>query len=134
MGLFSRKNKSSPPPAKESHCNHKFIDFGWYVKEVYCSDCGDAYRVQVCEPYVCVLCKHREDRVLNTWAYHYPQEQKEMVRHLLRDNRISDALEVEDKIADMQMIDPFYLDAYYQLHPERKVDSDEDKKKEKHEQ
>ena len=47
---------------------------------------------------------------------------------------MSDALDIEDKIADMQMIDPLYLDAYYKLHPERKVDSDEDKKKEKYEQ
>ena len=130
MGLFSRKNKEHPEPAKQPECNHKYIDFGWYVKQMYLPSGRDGYCVQVCEPYVCVLCKHREDRVLNEWRFAYYKDQQKMVEHLLKDDRINDGLDIEDKIADMQMLDPYYLDAYYQLHPERKVDTGGNKKDE----
>ena len=130
MGFFSRKTKENPEPAKQPECNHKYIDFGWYVKQVYRPQCGDCYRVQVCEPYVCVLCKHREDRVLNEWGYAYYKDQQEMVKRLMKDDRINDALDIEDKILDMQMLDPYYLNAYYQLYPERKVDTGVNKKDE----
>ena len=118
---FKRKKKEEPIiPANPPVCHHKYIDFDWYVKEEYIPSRTDCYRVKVCEPYVCILCKHREDRELCTWAYCSYKEMDKKAQELLEDERIHDAMEIEDKIADMQMLDPYYLDAYFKLYPERK--------------
>lgn len=122
---FKKKKVDNNPPSQPppTACHHKYIDFGWYVSRITDSYHGD-YSVEVREPYVCVLCHHREDRVLNRWVYGSEKERDKTAERLLKDARIHDALEIEDKIADMQMLDPYYLDAYYKLYPERKVNND----------
>ena len=71
MRFFTRK-KSNPnpsfiPPPVEKKCEHKFQDFPWYIE----GEEGDNgytfapwYHLVIKEPYVCIYCGERHDKVL----------------------------------------------------------------------
>ena len=127
MGFFNRSKKEPakqyvpvPPPPKK--CNHKFQDFPWYVEGTEKS--ADAYgfdnwyHLTIKEPYVCIYCGERQDKVL--WEITRYGNHKEAVQTLEDINEkfkdhIKHRAEIEDMINDMQLVDPQYLQYYHML-------------------
>lgn len=126
MGLFNRSKKENakeyiPTPPPQKKCNHKFQDFPWYVE----GEEGDNgytfapwYHLTIKEPYVCIYCGERSDKVL--WEIKRYGSHKEAVKALddicekFKD-RIRHRAEIEDMINDMQLVDPQYLQYYHML-------------------
>ncbi len=133
MAFWSRKKQTKPqtpvpnkdiiygPDLKKSTCSHKNRDFHWYLEGSY-----DAHKfvINVIEPYVCVWCGHRENRVLQTLrgtSDNPKQEMIEATKSLLDTygDRIQPRALVEDEINDMQLVDRDYLRALSLVHPEK---------------
>lgn len=125
MGLFNRSKKEKAkeyiPTPPQKKCNHKFQDFPWYVE----GEEGDNgytfapwYHLVIKEPYVCIYCGERRDKVL--WEIKRYGNHKEAVKALddicekFKD-RIRHRAEIEDMINDMQLVDPQYLQYYHML-------------------
>ena len=126
MGLFNRSKKENakeyiPTPPPQKKCNHKFQDFPWYVE----GEEGDNgytfapwYHLIIKEPYVCIYCGERRDKVL--WEIKRYGSHTEAVKALddvcekFKD-RIRHRAEIEDMINDMQLVDPQYLQYYHML-------------------
>ena len=129
MGFFNRSKNTktedleskpvSPPPKK---CEHKFQDFPWYVEG---EESGNTvyngspwYHLVIKEPYVCIHCGERHDKIL--WEMKRYGPHKEAVQALddisekFKDH-IRHRAEIEDMINDMQLVDPQYLQYYHML-------------------
>ena len=120
MMWFKRKKEAPVPPVQPHVCNHKYRDFDWYGDAKYFTD-TDSFAIGIYEPYVCVLCKHREDKLLtqvNGRGYKNFIKQIDRLEDLYP--KIRHRADVEDEINDMLMLDPYYLDAYYKLYPEKR--------------
>lgn len=128
MGFFNRSKKEpakqyvpefAPPPLKK--CNHKFQDFPWYIEGEEnngISTGAQWYHLTIKEPYVCIYCGERQDKVL--WEITRYGNHKEAVQALDDINerfkdRIRHRAEIEDMINDMQFVDPQYLQYYHML-------------------
>ena len=126
MGFFNRpKNakiedlepKPVSPPQK---CNHKFQDFPWYVEGTESDDIYSRhwYHLMIKEPYVCIYCGERHDKVL--YEIKRYGSHKEAIQDLNNINEgfkdhIRHRAEIEDMINDMQLVDPQYLQYYHML-------------------
>ena len=73
MGFFNRSKKEPtkqyvPAPPSPKKCEHKFQDFPWYIEGE--ENDGGAYSFKpwyhlvIKEPYVCIYCGERHDKVL----------------------------------------------------------------------
>ena len=128
MGLFNRSKKetskghTSPPLPPPKKCNHKFQDFPWYIEGEESSnhpyDFEPWYHLTIKEPYVCIHCGERQDKVL--WEITRCGNHKEATECLdavteqFKD-RIKHRAEIEDMINDMKLVDPQYLQYYHML-------------------
>lgn len=129
MGLFSRKQKKNnawdnisdgegslaPTPEKPRECNHKWQDFPWYIEGQYYVD-KHFYEFDIIEPYVCLLCHKRENKVLAHVARQGNSDDADkMVAQLVKqyDGKVKHKAEVEDMIQDTIMIDPGFLKYFY---------------------
>lgn len=125
MGFFNRSKKeptkqyvSTPSPPKK--CEHKFQDFPWYIEgeEGSHGSWDTWYHLTIKEPYVCIYCGERQDKVL--WEITRYGNHKEAVESLdaisnqFKD-RIKHRAEIEDMINDMKLVDPQYLQYYHML-------------------
>ena len=128
MGLFNRSKKENAnakeyiPTPPQKQCNHKFQDFPWYAEgeehgnNAYGFD--NWYHLTIKEPYVCIYCGERQDKVL--WEITRYGSHKEAVEALddicekFKD-RIRHRAEIEDMINDMKLVDPQYLQYYHML-------------------
>ena len=109
-------DQSALPPA----CSHKYKDFPWYIKATL-DESTKRYTISIYEPYVCILCKHRYDHLLECFHGYGKQNYKnDIIKCENSYPQIRGRAEVEDKITDMKLLDPYYLDAYYKLYPEQK--------------
>lgn len=116
---FKKKNEPAKPVIPPV-CHHKYRDFDWYYTANHYVD-TDAFEIKVVEPYVCVLCHHREDKVLLETKGFGRKNCAHIINGLKEDYpKLRVRAEVEDEINDMMMLDPYYLDAYYKLYPEQK--------------
>ena len=109
----------------ETVCHHKFKDFDWYISREY-NCCNGNYKIKVCEPYVCIKCHYREDielHIIYGSGYDAYKKDTEIVKKMY-EKKIKPKAIIEDEINDMLMVDKDYLDAYYQLHPERRIKDD----------
>ena len=125
MGFFNRSKKEPvkqyvPAPSPPKKCEHKFQDFPWYIEgEENRNGSWDAwYRLTIKEPYVCIYCGERQDKVL--WEITRYGDHKEAVENLEAINnqfkdRIKHRAEIEDMINDMKLVDPQYLQYYHML-------------------
>lgn len=123
MWPFKKKKAAPPPP-----CNHKWKDFdpyveaSWDVSSRYAGkERGDLHMLLI-EPYVCVWCKKRENRVL-VQAHWFDITEDAREAHILHwEDQYGDLIKpkgkVEDKVQDFIMLDPPYLEAYDRLHPQ----------------
>ena len=140
FGFGKRKRKEAAPvkiaPPKE--CEHKYIDFPWYLEVSTERDMqyyGDRYKcsISIIEPYVCIFCKHRKDVVLDKYfakgltANEY-NAKLNAIQQTFGDHLRNRAV-VEDMINDMQLVDREYLKYYKMVKgmesvPEPKLDLD----------
>lgn len=99
--------------AQPKECAHKYKDFPWYKDATYFSNWGRVELV-ITEPFVCVLCGHRIDKVLlhestDASSIKKAGEWVESRCTEFEDNIRSRAV-VEDMIADMQLVDRRFLE------------------------
>lgn len=112
-------DEDRPPLAPmPKECQHQWQDFPWYVEGTYHIEEG-YFECQIIEPYVCVLCKKRENKVL--MEYHHQATEKEADKFIdgLRKRfkgKILHQIEVEDMINDFLMVDRDYLHGYHLVH------------------
>ena len=118
MGLFNRKKKRTEETFKIEiptlpH-EHVWKDMPWYMEIGYSgSDKTASY--QIVEPYICIICGERQNKVLEkeAWAHISPEEREKeysMVRKRYR-KYLKPRAVVEDMINNILLVkDPEYLD------------------------
>lgn len=104
----------------EIPCKHKYRDFPWYIESSYDNDYY-CYIIYVKEPYVCVWCGERQDKVLQRIERTGSMEdcikaiealKKEYKGYIMR------RAIIEDMINDMRLVDRDYLRALAFVNPE----------------
>jgi len=128
MSFFNRSKKEvpkdfiPPPLSPPKKCEHKFQDFPWYIEgEESGNDTygfSPWYHLAIKEPYVCIYCGERHDKVL--WEIKRYGSHKEAIQALDEINkefkdRIKHRAIIEDMINDMKLVDPQYLQYYHML-------------------
>ena len=118
MSWFKRK---SPPPPKPKPCQHMWRDFPWYMEcERFLRSNEPAVSYSIYEPYVCVICGERIDKLLSgqtltfgsrKWREAYIQKIENRYRGKLRPRA-----EVEDMINDQQLVDRQKLYFFDRIH------------------
>ena len=124
MGLFSKKkvtkSVAAVVPTEAPKCSHKYQDFPWYIEGTSNRDVYDRlyYTVKIIEPYVCIYCGARENKVLwNIQRYGSEKEGQDIVNELREKfkDHVRHRAEVEDMINDMNMVDVEHLKYYHLL-------------------
>lgn len=94
-------------------CRHKYKDFPWYVDAHYNYE-WSFLNIKIVEPYVCVICGHRIDKILKEFGRDASTERKalEILRAVKNDysEHVKDQAVVEDMINDMQLVDRKFLE------------------------
>lgn len=109
---FKRKKRAEEKP-EPAPCRHKWQDFPWIMRFYYNYGEG-TLRVEVVEPYVCIYCKERQDRLLiRDW---YNEISGEQIDRLIQEykEKYKEHCEheavIEDKINDFQLVDREWLE------------------------
>ena len=106
-----------PPP-----CKHKWQDFPWIMRFYY--DYGQRkLHIKIIEPYVCIYCKKRKDKVLlEDWYTNTGEKEIDRLmdeyRAKYKDHAEPEAI-VEDKINDFQLVDREWLEIANMLRKSR---------------
>ena len=118
MAFWNRKKKQEKKAIAPPECRHHWKDFPWYIKSEYNTSIG-YFSFQVFEPYVCIHCKKRQDRLLYEFNTFYSDVKKahKFVNEFEEEHkdRLQDQVITEDQIADMQLVDREYLEIYEAL-------------------
>lgn len=103
-------------------CRHHWKDFKWYVEACFTPwtyGKGGQLDVKIIEPYVCIHCKERQDKILAQKSYDVSskKEAAEYVDEYIErfKDHIEDKAIINDQIADFQLVDREYLMYYEQL-------------------
>ena len=131
MWPFKKKKEPTtltiPVEDKPKECLHQWFDFSWYMESdwhTYQNSPYGEFTIKIIEPYVCCLCKKRENHVLHkTRMYNVTEEVFYKTRKELKDE-YKDYLEsravVEDKIRDMQKnIDREFIQLFCSYFPQK---------------
>lgn len=114
MAFWGKKQQKKPETiiTKEPECHHKYRDFPWYIECIIYNN--HTFEIKVIEPYVCVWCGHRENKVLQeVFRTGNAKDARQTVADMKEtygDNIQPRAL-VENDINDMQLVDRDYLRA-----------------------
>ena len=112
MGWFNRKSKVEEVKPQKPVCNHKYKDFPWFYEARYNTSTREL-TFKVWEPFVCIHCKERINRLLYERNSHYKtyEEADDYVTQFREKyaDRMEEEVVVEDMIADMQLVDRNYL-------------------------
>ena len=112
MGWFNRKPKVEEVKPQKPVCNHKYKDFPWFYEARYNTSTREL-AFKVWEPFVCIHCKERINKLLYERNSHYNtyEEADEYVTQFREKyaDRMEEEVVVEDMIADMQLVDRDYL-------------------------
>ncbi len=112
MGWFNRKSKVEEIKPQKPVCNHKYKDFPWFYEARYNTSTREL-TFKVWEPFVCIHCKERINRLLYERNSHYKsyEEADDYVTQFREKyaDRMEEEVIVEDMIADMQLVDRDYL-------------------------
>ena len=112
MGWFNRKLKVEEVKPQKPVCNHKYKDFPWFYEARYNTSTREL-TFKVWEPFVCIHCKERINRLLYERNSHYKtyEEADDYVTQFREKyaDRMEEEVVVEDMIADMQLVDRDYL-------------------------
>lgn len=104
----------------EIPCKHRYRDFPWYIISKYYND-EHMYDIYVKEPYVCVWCGNREDKILEHIRGRGPRNAGESIADAIKaeyGSHLRGRAEIEDMINDMQLVDRDYLRALAVVNPE----------------
>lgn len=106
-----------PKEEKPKECNHKYKDFPWYYESTYYTQ-SKWWKMTITAPYVCVICGHRINKVLdehgsNCTSIADAEKRKDEYLDLL-EGRLELRAIVEEMIADTQLVDREFL-KYYEL-------------------
>ena len=115
------------PPEIKHECFHKWKDFDWYIDFIYNRYSGRPYgqtEIKIIEPYVCVLCGKREDKILMRYYNDAISEEdaRKQLRKITDEHKsfLKSRLQIEDEIADMQHhVDREYLQIMEKLYPHK---------------
>ena len=112
MGWFNRKSKVEEVKPQKPVCNHKYKYFPWFYEARYNTSTREL-TFKVWEPFVCIHCKERINRLLYERNSHYKtyEEADDYVTQFREKyaDRMEEEVIVEDMIADMQLVDRDYL-------------------------
>ena len=109
MGFFTKKKPVTEPSKPiEKKCEHKFQDFPWFLTWDLQYN---RYTVKIIEPYVCIFCGERKDKVLGTYTGTNRNEGEKLI-NLLR-NRFDNHIKYHEEVEDL--VDPEYLKWYHLL-------------------
>ena len=112
MGWFNRKSKVEEVKPQKPVCNHKYKDFPWFYEARYNTSTRELV-FKVWEPFVCIHCKERINRLLyERNSYYKTYEEADDYVTQFREkyaDRMEEEVVVEDMIADMQLVDRDYL-------------------------
>lgn len=112
MGWFNRKSKVEEVKRQKPVCNHKYKDFPWFYEARYNTSTREL-TFKVWEPFVCIHCKERINKLLYERNSHYKtyEEADNYVTQFREKyaDRMEEEVVVEDMIADMQLVDRDYL-------------------------
>jgi hypothetical protein len=112
MGWFNRKSKVEEVKPQKPVCNHKYKDFPWFYEARYNTSTREL-SFKVWEPFVCIHCKERINKLLYERNSHYKtyEEADDYVTQFREKyaDRMEEEVVVEDMIADMQLVDRDYL-------------------------
>lgn len=103
-------------------CNHKWVDFHWYIKTYNDPNSFPyEYVCEILEPYVCIYCKQRRDESLMIKRCKSYKSLKDMVEDLTKQysDKIKPKVEIEDAIKDMQLVDREFLRFAQIVNPNR---------------
>lgn len=117
MAFWNRKKKKDEQPLMPPPCRHRWKDFPWYIDAEYFSG-ADRFEFRVYEPYVCIYCKERQDKLI--FEYISSISKKEANKYIedfeeKYDEHLEDRVIIEDMITDMQLVDREYLNIYESL-------------------
>jgi hypothetical protein len=115
--MFFSKKKSKPnpdfiPPSEQpKKCEHKYKDFRWYLTW---NITPSHYHIYIKEPYVCIYCGNRIDKVLTEYEGDNGNGGYKLVKELREKfpNQITSREIIEDEINDMILVDKEYLKWY----------------------
>jgi len=120
-----------PSCPSSSKCDHKYREFDWYIESSFSvvghkrgEEVGNL-DTRIYKPYVCIHCKHRKNVVLKemtrvgvTWREALEENSVLAKSHA---DKIRPKPEVEEEIADFQLIDREYLKIAQSLFPDRDI-------------
>jgi len=117
MAFFNKNRKVQAPnpvlpPTPE--CLHKYKDFPWYVESI-CYNYENRYKITVTEPYVCIHCGNRIDKVLWRFESSGTKKDADKLKETILEkygDKIADRVVIEDEIADLQLVDREYIKFY----------------------
>ena len=117
MAFWNRKKKKDEQPLMPPPCRHRWKDFPWYINAEYFSGI-DRFEFRVYEPYVCIYCKERQDKLI--FEFISSISKKEADKYIENfeekyDEHLEDRVIIEDMITDMQLVDREYLNIYESL-------------------
>lgn len=132
MGIFRKHQQQQEIKPIKLECKHKYRDFPWYIEAShYVGRYGSPvarYEINIIEPYVCVFCGDRQNKVLKHierfGSYSECEETVNSIQKIYADH-IQDKVLVEDAIADLQLVDRDYLRALAIIKPEALAGMDE---------
>ena len=113
MGLFNWKKKEAQHTIPELSHEHTYKDMPWYMKEYY-NGPNEYAGYRIIEPYICIECGKRIDKVLEEASYeHITVEAREKIYKQVRDKYkkyLKPQAVVEDMINNILLVrDPDHL-------------------------
>lgn len=118
MWPFKKKKEAKANVLPPKKCEHKYKDFDWYtVKKYQPDDC--LLTIQVIEPYVCIFCGERQDKILHESITTCEREDYDRkIENFLKpyQSKIKERAFIEDEINDFLLVDRDYIEAYSLVH------------------
>ena len=106
MAFWNWRKKKKEETPQEIPCAHIYKDFPWYIDSSY--EEGES-TIKIMEPYVCILCGKRQDKVL---SHRYRKgltlkDHRKYIEELTEryPNQIKGTEEVHDMIYDALLVD-----------------------------
>lgn len=133
MGIFKKHQQQESIKPIKLECKHKYRDFPWYIEASHFTGRYGTtrYEINIIEPYVCVFCGDRQNKVLKHierfGSYGECEETVNSIQKVYADH-IQDKVLVEDAIADLQLVDRDYLRALAIIKPDALAGMDEQAK------
>lgn len=120
MAWFKKEKAQEKATRIKIPCKHKYRDFPWYIKGIYDVNYHE-YEIYIKEPYVCVWCGERQDKVLQHIERRGTEEDCQNDIEIFEkeyEGYIMSRAIIEDMINDMQLVDRDYLRALAIVNPE----------------